>query len=102
MNWKNLFSWDALKRSFDWTPVSVRPPRARYMYYKDIGKMLLGYEVEVEYLYHGNQKRLFAIDEEKLCLISRRRALSNAVAFYKDMKFKVREYKKGQKNEHKF
>lgn len=96
MNWKNLFSLEKIKQQFDWTPVAVKVPRPRYETYTDVGPMLLGYEVEVEYLYHGNKTHLFPTDEEKLCLVSRRRALANAISFYKDTRAKVTEYKKGR------
>ncbi len=96
MNWKNLFSIEKIKQKFDWTPVAVKAPRPRYTVYKDVGRILLGYEVEVQYLYHGNKKHLFATDEEKLVLVSSRRALANAICFYKNTKSKVLKYNKGR------
>ncbi|HIS71078.1 MAG TPA: hypothetical protein IAD02_03795 [Candidatus Enterousia intestinigallinarum] len=94
MQWKNIFSWEKIRQHFDWTPVAVRGPRPRYETYNDVGRVLLGYEVEVKYLYHGVKKRMFVTDEEKLGLVSRKRALANAISFYKDTKGKILEYKK--------
>ena len=59
--------------------------------------MLLGYEVEVEYLYHAPYKYLFPTDEEKIGFASRRYALGRAVSFYKNMRAKISSYEKGQK-----
>lgn len=96
MNWHDLFSLEALKRHFDWTPVAVKTPRPKYKYYNDVGRVLLGYEVEVEYLYHGKRAQLFVSDEEKLGIVSRQLALANAISFYRRTKLKISEYKKGK------
>lgn len=94
MIWKNLFNLEKIRQKFDWTPVAVKAPRTRYEFYRDTGKVLLGYEVEVEYLYHGTKTVLFATDEDKLGLVPRRRALLNAVDFYRATRKRISEYKK--------
>ena len=92
--WKNLFSWEGIKQAFDWTPVAVKTPRPCYKTYKDVGRLLLGYEVEVTYLYHGVRKQLFPIDEEKLGLVTQKKALKNAIIFYKKTRNTIREKQK--------
>lgn len=92
MNIYNVFTNTKWLQFFDWTPVSVKMPKPLYEKYDDTGKMLLGYEVEVEYLYHGNQRYLFPTDEEKLGLAPRRYALARAVAFYKNTMAKISSY----------
>lgn len=101
MKWINLFSATWWKQKFDWTPVAVKTPRPRYEEYKDVGRTLLGYEVEVEYLYHGVQRTLFPTDTEKLCFVTPQKALANAIRFYKETKSKVAQYKKEQQNAYK-
>ncbi len=98
MNWKDFLNGKIcqIKHAFDWTPVAVKAPCRRCEVYKDVGRVLLGYEVEVTYLYHGTKKRLFTTDEDKACIVSRKRALRNAMEFYKTTKERVIEYKKGR------
>ena len=96
MRWTDLFKANWWWQQFDWTPVAVKAPRPRYEVYKDAGRVLLGYEVEVDYLYHGNQCVLFPTDMEKLGLVTPQRALANAINFYKETRKKVNEYKRGQ------
>lgn len=92
---------ETIRRKFDKTPVAVKVPCPKYKFYRDKGRVLLGYEVEVEYLYQGNQKMLFSTDEDKLGIVPRQRALANAISFYKETKAKIYNYRKSQKNNQK-
>lgn len=100
MKWKSLFSIQKVVHLFDWTPVDVKAPRPRYEFYNDAGRVLLGYEVEVTYLYHGTDVKLFATDDNRLGLVSPKRALRRAVAFHKETKEKINKHKRIQSNEH--
>ncbi|MBR5153200.1 MAG: hypothetical protein IKW57_00160 [Alphaproteobacteria bacterium] len=84
----------SFKLLFDWTPVAVYKPVAVYQTYRDKGTVLLGYEVRVEYKYHNPRQVFFTHDEEKLCLISRKKALKNAIGFYEQMSKKIQEKQK--------
>ena len=98
MEWKKLFSLKAVKEFFDWTPVSVSLPKPKIIEYKDTGKILVGYEVAVQYLHHGKQVFVFAFDEMKLGLFPRRYALKRAVKFYKDKKKEIISKQQNQSN----
>lgn len=89
MNWKNIFIVKKIRYLFDWTPLYVKIPKPRYEVYSDAGKVLLGYEVEVKYLHHGVKKLLFPTEENKLGLVSRKRALEKAINFYKTTRTKI-------------
>lgn len=99
MKWKDLFGIKKIVYLFDWTPVSVKAPRPRYEVYADVGRVLLGYEVEVTYLHHGTEVKLFATDDNRLGLVSPKRALRRAVAFHKETKAKINKHKRAQSNE---
>lgn len=77
-----MLSFQRIKNLFDWTPVAVKKPCPKFAEYKDVGVVLLGYEVEVQYLHHGTQHLLFAVDEEKLGLSKPADALKRATNFY--------------------
>ncbi len=94
MKWKKLFTIEGIRQLFDWTPVAVKAPKPHYAVYVDAGRMLLGYIVEVEYLYHGKQEVFFPTDSEKLGIVSQKRALANAISFYKNTRCKIKAYKK--------
>lgn len=76
MNWLKLF---------DWTPVSVKVPYPRFIRSKNRGggRFLLGYVVDIEYLYHGTRSVFFpthdAIDAER----RGRAALASAIKLYR-------------------
>ncbi len=97
MKWRNLFNLGGFRHCFDWTPIDVKPPRPRYEFYKDVGRVLLGYEVEVEYMYHGKKLRIFSTDTEKLGLVPPHRALENAIIFYRGVRARVTKYKRGMR-----
>lgn len=101
MNWKDIFRLEKIVNLFDWTPVAVKAPRPRYEFYKDVGRMLLGYEVEVTYLHHGTEIKLFATDENRLGLVSRKRALMHALSFYSETRNKINNHKRAKNNENK-
>ncbi len=96
MNLKNMIDFQKLRQCFDWTPVAVNGPHPCYKTYSDVGKVLLGYEVVVKYLYHGDRKCFFQTDEEKMGFISDRRALKNADCFYNKIKAKIAKSKRVQ------
>lgn len=73
-----------VKNWFDWTPVTVSAPVAIYRDYRDKGHVLLGYQVVVNYKYHGERKHLFADDEEKWGLVTRAKARQMAFDFYRE------------------
>ncbi len=79
-----------VKSWFDWTPVAVSAPVEVYRDYRDKGHVLLGYEVTVNYKYHGERKYLFADDEEKLCMITRAKARKMAFDFYREKQQKIK------------
>ncbi len=89
MNWKNLINWNAVRNIFDWTPVNVLAPQPKYITYNDVGRILLGYEVQVTYRHHGVCKLLFATFDSH-GKIGRRRALYRAIRFYKSTRSNVR------------
>ena len=76
---------------FNWTPVAVSKPVEVYQSYFDRGRVLLGYEVQIDYKYHKPRRVFFMHDEEKLCLVSREKALKNATRFYEQMNKKIQE-----------
>lgn len=87
-----------VKKWFDWTPVAVSLPAEVYCTYADKGRMFLGYEVKVTYLYHGKRRYLFAVDEEKLGLFTRDRACAKALDFYRVKQEQTKQYKKNENN----
>lgn len=89
MNVKSLVA--QVKNWFDWTPVSVSVPSELYCVYRDKGRVLLGYEVRVTYLHHGERCYLFAVDEEKLGLVTRDKACANALKFYREKQKQIKE-----------
>lgn len=93
--WKNLFSWEGIRQVFDWTPVSVRTPRPSYRFCKEEGRILCGYEVEVNYLYHGARKQLFLIYEGNKGLTDQRSALRSAIIFYKETRKRIQKNQRG-------
>lgn len=87
---------ETLKRVFDYTPVGVSVPKPKFMDYKDVGHVLLGYEVIVKYARHAPRAYLFASDEEKLGLVSQAKALQNARRFYARTILKIKQSKEPQ------
>ncbi len=79
-----------VKNWLDWTPVAVSEPVEIYRDYRDMGHVLLGYEVTVTYKHHGERKYLFADDEDKMCLVSRVKARKNAFDFYREKQKRVK------------
>ena len=88
MTVKGVFN--SVKNWFDWTPISVSEPVEIYRDYRDMGRVLLGYEVTVTYQHHGERKYLFVHDEDKMCLVSRAQARKNAFDFYQEKREKVK------------
>lgn len=82
--------FNGVKNWFDWAPVAVSEPVEVYRDYRDMGRVLLGYEVTVTYKYHGQRKYLFADDEDKMCLVSRAQARKNAFDFYREKQKRVK------------
>lgn len=80
-----------VKNWFDWTPVSVSEPVPVFRDYRDKGRVLLGYEVVVNYKYHGERKYLFADDEEKCCFVTKEQARKLAFDFYKEKTQKIKQ-----------
>ena len=80
LDWKHLF---------DWTPVSVTEPRPEYYEYADIGKQMIGFQVTVEYKYHGKRQYSFSIDNEKLGFATEQWAKKRADKFYNKMKKQI-------------
>ncbi|MBQ3038941.1 MAG: hypothetical protein IJD41_00070, partial [Alphaproteobacteria bacterium] len=68
----------------------VSAPVEVYRDYRDKGHVLLGYEVTVNYKYHGERKYLFADDEEKLCMVTRAKAREMAFDFYREKQQKIK------------
>lgn len=76
---------------FDWSIVDVTAPTPLYSEYKDRGKILTGYEVAVTYRYHGTEKCIFGVDNDKFYLASSGYALRRACGFYEHCLRKIRE-----------
>lgn len=74
---------------FNWTPVAVERPVPFYQDYEDAGHMLIRYDVKVTYLYHGDYIFSFGVEENKLGLVPRRKALKKAVDFYRKVSLKI-------------
>ena len=89
MKWKNLINWHVLRHWFDWTPTDVQVPQPRYEVYKDAGRVLLGYEVQITYRHHGVYTLLFPTTDN-LGEVGRRRALYRAIKFYKSTRNNIR------------
>ncbi|HIU65772.1 MAG TPA: hypothetical protein IAC63_04015 [Candidatus Enterousia avicola] len=87
------YNFRKFKNLFNWTPVKVEKPQPVYMSYAKEKPVLLGFEVTVSYLYHGDRKLFFQTDEERFGLVSRKSALAKANAFYSNVKAKVDAYK---------
>ncbi len=81
---------------FDWTPAAVKAPRPYYKNVKHGQRVLCGYVVEVQYLYHGVRRILFTV-ERHTSLANKQQALVNAVHFYKVVKQDVIVARKKQK-----
>lgn len=96
MNWKLLFNWSALRYMFDWTPAAVKVPRPYYKNVKHGQRVLCGYVVEVQYLYHGVRLILFTV-ERHTSLANKQRVLLDAVHFYRGVKQAVIVARKKQK-----
>ena len=82
---------NSVKNWFDWTPVSVSEPVQVFRDYRDKGHVLLGYEVVVNYKYHGERKYLFADDEEKMCLVTKEQARKKAFDFYTEKSQQIKQ-----------
>ena len=93
-----MFVVDMLKELVDWSPVNVDEPVPVFKSYLDKGRILLGYEVKVKYMYHGTYRYFFGIDENKFGLVSRHKALKNAVVFYERKKQKTEQVKSKYNN----
>lgn len=90
------YAIETLKRVFDYTPVGVSAPMPKFMDYRDAGRVLLGYEVVVNYARHAPRAYLFPSDEEKLGLVSQAKALQNARRFYARTILKIKQSKEPQ------
>ncbi len=88
-NLKDIIRWNAVKKMFDWTPIAVSVPQPRYEEYSDTGRVLLGYEVRVTYLHHGEHTRLF-VTLDNSGRVGRRRALYHAIKYYKNTRDRAR------------
>lgn len=100
MVWKNLFFINALRTAFlGSTPVAVELPKAVYMDFKDAGRLLMSYEVEVKY--DNNVKRVFtfSVEERKLGIVPRRVALKRAIDFYRKKKAEIEKNNKKAVNQ---
>lgn len=93
MNWKNIFERVGIRftRRF---PVEVSLPAAEYRFYKDKGDVLLGYSLDVTYSDNKVEHLLFATDEDKLCLVDRRKAFKNACSCYKKVVEKIHKHQR--------
>ena len=84
MNWRKVF---------DWTPVSVKVPYPRFRKPLIEGgqRFLLGYVVDIEYMYHGTRSVFFpthdAIDAER----RGRAALASAIKLYRKTRKKIHD-----------
>ena len=84
MNWLKLFNW---------TPVSVKAPYPRFRKPLIEGgqRFLLGYVVDIEYMYHGTRKVFFrtrdAFDAER----RGRAALAGAIKLYRKTRKKIHD-----------
>ena len=76
MNWLKLF---------DWTPVSVKVPYPRFRKPLIEGgqRFLLGYVVDIEYLYHGTRKVFFRTRDAFDAECRGRAALASAIKLYR-------------------
>lgn len=90
MNWRNILGKVGIKITKK-VPVDITIPKPFYQYYKDKGNVLLGYSLQVTYLDSTVEDILFATDEDKFGLVSRRKALKNAADFYKKMVVQIHE-----------
>lgn len=84
---------DNIKKYFDWTPIEVSGPFKSYYNYTDVGRVLLGYVVQVTYRHHGLRTYLFATDEEKLGLVSQAQAYTKATKFRDKIQQQIRQGK---------
>ncbi|MBQ7409175.1 MAG: hypothetical protein IJV03_01280 [Alphaproteobacteria bacterium] len=72
----------------------IEKPKKWVAKYKDIGKRLEGYIVNVTYKYAGKQKKFFHIDYDHLQLISKADAFKAAQNFYLSACAEIKQRKK--------
>lgn len=80
-----------IKNWLDWTPIDVSGPFKSYYNYTDVGRVLLGYTVQVTYRYHGQRTYLFATDEEKLGVVSHAQAYNKAMRFHDKIQKQIKQ-----------
>lgn len=85
-----------LRKIFDWTPVAVKAPRPRYEKYDSVSERIVaGYVVEIEYLYHGHRDVFFPnLSDIKDTVDGNRRSLRKAIVFYKKTRNKINSQRK--------
>lgn len=94
MEWKNLGGIkNFFKSIFVTNPIAVDAPKAVYMDFKDAGRVLMSYDVEVKYEDDVKRTFSFSVEERKLGLSPRRRALKRAIDFYRKKKIEIEKNK---------
>ena len=73
---------DLYKKTFDDEIIGIKPPREYWCDYRDVGHRLEGYKIAVTYKYKGLLDVFFIVDNDHFRLVSKEKALKNAMNFY--------------------
>ena len=84
---------DLYKKTFDNEIQKIEVPREYWCDYRDIGRRLEGYKVLVKYRYKGWVDLFFIIDNDHFNLVSKEKALKNAMNFYEKTLFQINRQK---------
>lgn len=84
---------------FNNPPIDVCLPRAFTVFYRDVGKRVEAYTVEVTYKNDKHKEFTFPVDNDHWQLVSSDRAYKRAMCFYRRQRAKVRAYQRLHRNE---
>ena len=84
---------------FSPTPIDVCLPLAFTVFYRDVGKRVEAYTVEVTYKSGKHKEFTFPVDNDHWQLVSSSRAYKRAMDFYRRQRVRVRAYNKLHRNE---
>lgn len=90
------YNFRRIKQFFNWTPLAVEKPKAVYMVYNDKERALVGFEVKVTYLYHGEHKLFFSVDDGILNSLPIKSSQEKANACYEKLKAKIEKANRQQ------
>ena len=79
--------------------IRISKPKKWIVKYKDVGRRLEGYIVDVTYRYAGKQQKIFNIDNDHLELVSQSEAFNAAQNFYLKVREEIKQRQSKQKNE---